>query len=568
MKFERVMEEFGLLMQAVVSCPRDSPQAADLTRTWSVWCDALRRCSSEFDADSHEALFNLLLRGFPMAEAPAEFFESYRLVILSGCQAQWLQRLTLQTLISTYFIAVPADSAAGQRVHSLLHSLLHESLDLTPQVSNLIRQAYPWRSRPFEEHQFFLHNVLWTLGYVPTLYDRVFETLVSKLLEVDVEINFENMAQDDAQAEEDGGMFVMDNGGPTNGTANVQLEFVAKLDMMMDMVFCFLRDIPANTISDVFSTLMRLFENKIARTHQSKHPQFLVFFLCGRAAQLSDLPDAAQPLTVTFINSLLRTLLEDPTADNLAKSTAANYLGSFLARFSSIALEHVHEVLARLIDFAVNYVERHQAEHQALAYVPDVPSRHSVFYNVFQAIIYVLCFHFTGLSASAAEPCTPGQYFRHLGLRALASCRLNPMFFCLPVVCREFALLSTAVGGESFDDILQRNSTLLDAGHAEHYQSTAAAEQLFKPSFAFDPYLLHDSAQHIQPMYRDWGSGGEEDDVDSVAPNGDQMPSRTHSIGSYREPNGQTFSGSFNDSFCSSIGTPEDLQCQYPGGFD
>lgn len=191
-------------------------------------------------------------------------------------------------------------------LHDLVHGTLLNICRCVPAASSalfpFLLDAYPHKSHPVTSHKVFLKNLLRISEYAPELRDRILETIVDRLIQIDVEIKapdersgggaesddmFAFESFDDVEGDESAAAASSSSSSsPRHAAASsaspskahavaaavqVQREMTEKLDALMQLMFQYLtivRDGSEALCDEVFSSLLRTFDRSILVTHK------------------------------------------------------------------------------------------------------------------------------------------------------------------------------------------------------------------------------------------------------------------------------------------------------------
>ena len=163
-------------------------------------------------------------------------------------------------------------------LHDLLHATLLNICRCVPSASSalfpFLLDAYPHKSHAVTAHKVFLKNLLRISEYCPELRDRILETIVDRLIQIDVEIKASPV-----RTAEQSELFALDEiEEPTAASAaspsksqEAQRELSEKLDALMHLMFAYLtivRDGSEALCDEVFASLLRTFDRAIVVTHK------------------------------------------------------------------------------------------------------------------------------------------------------------------------------------------------------------------------------------------------------------------------------------------------------------
>ena len=187
--------------------------------------------------------------------------------------------------------------------------------------------------------------------------------------------------------------------------------------------------------SQLFDSLLQIFEMNVLTTHRCKYVQFLLFYLCTKDPH--HLPER-------FVDRLTQLALDTKQPFVLRQSALA-YLASFLVRSRTISGRVLAKTLDNLCASMEDYVA--VAEDMMAADVPEhergTIGSHLIFYSVCQAVFYVVAFHHSTVGGEKILGCQDKNTSRLRDrLRRLTGCCLRPLEHCLESVRREFLRLA------------------------------------------------------------------------------------------------------------------------------
>lgn len=297
------------------------------------------------------------------------------------------------------------------------------------------------------------------------LRDRILEFIVHQVIEIDAEL-----VEDDEHETEL--LFDLDD----SVLPDRQLEMAEKLDNIMNRVFHFLDQEYGNdrSFEELFRAQLRVFHSSILPTQKSKHPQFIIFFICAQSNAYSQ----------QFLGYLCQKII-DKESSQFEKTTAIGYIASFIARAKFATYTLIHSTMVTLCNWAYIYAKENSGNFDDFV-------THQLFYHLCQAIFYMLCFRFEQiLDRTTKEECLATFH-----LIDIIHCSLNPFKYCSPIVVKELTEISHTLNIvkliDACDTVLKRNNALV---------STA---RFIEASFPFDPYLLKNSSQWVNDFYCSW----------------------------------------------------------------
>jgi RNA polymerase I-specific transcription initiation factor RRN3 len=214
------------------------------------------------------------------------------------------------------------------RIHRSIQNIVHIVPTAQLELFPLCQEYFPHKRHHALIQTEYISQLLTLCVHFPSLQLKIFDVIVAKCLEVDVEIVIEESGDvlickdeeaaglfDDADDDDD--MFALDDNqdphGNTNKTAanfprggigsllKVQIqardevtEMADKLDSMLCVVLKFLlqhiSDATA-TQDRIFTQFFNIFETRILSTYKSKFVQYIIFILCKNHPQRGENPN-------------------------------------------------------------------------------------------------------------------------------------------------------------------------------------------------------------------------------------------------------------------------------------
>lgn len=192
------------------------------------------------------------------------------------------------------------------------------------------------------------------------------------------------------------------------------------------------------------------------------------------------------------------------------RQSAASYVAGFVARARPVTTESARvclDLLSKWLNAYLDYFE-------TAAGGSDAPEDHSLFYNVCQAVFYIVCFRHVQLFASYDGVDGPAAMAR-LGLDRVVNSRLNPLRVCLPSVVNEFARVMHEQQIVYCYAAMQRNARPQRSGNASPVRSGSSGAEAamayinreavdFESFFAFEPLTLARTSPIVEPFYQQW----------------------------------------------------------------
>ncbi|KAJ2779166.1 DNA independent RNA polymerase I transcription factor [Coemansia interrupta] len=324
---------------------------------------------------------------------------------------------------------------------------------------------------------------------------------------------------------------------------------VAKLDAVMSTIFAWLEkhcqldlatnEMPEST-SQMFLQFLDLFITIVLPTFKSRYTQFFLFYLCAQDAQYADV----------FLGTMMSNVGEpvrnsQDRTSNVEKIAAASYLGSFVARARFLSQGIVRNVVGVLVQWANTYLdwqEQHQEKaalgrSRRLSYAQAASGtgnslhgdfeRHSVFYAVTQAVLYLFCFRWRDMAESVAGGPVNESELDNIrwcqeveGIQRVVFSKLNPLRACSSVVAQQFAMVASQTNFMFCYSVLQQNRRKNQETDTGASGAVASPDQILRAEldtfFPFDPMALPVSRNFIDGAYLEW------QDVGGTADSGDE----------------------------------------------
>lgn len=379
------------------------------------------------------------------------------------------------------------------RVHSALESISH-LVPLAPmRLLSLVIQRMPRQNdneivmMTYVENMFKLESG--SMGQL--VGSAMLIAVVDRLLDLDVEIGWEDIVQDDSSK----GIFEMeledleedeedlnDEGNELPGKHlsrnGLQGNVIAeKLDSLLVMTFEYLESCQGHgRLLEVFETLLHSFRITVLNAYKSKFAQFVMFYACALDPENCGVRFARMLVDIFVCH-------DHPP---MTRMSAVAYLASYLSRGKFLSASYITTMLKRLVDCCLDYCKVQDGDVNPLA--------HRVFYAGCQAMMYVLCFRMRSIMSI---PRLKSQLFL-MPIETILKHKSDPLKVCLPSVVGEFlkqarAARLFAVTKTIFDDILE----------SELSRAFGGLERL-DTFFPFDPCLLKKSDSFIRPNFIFW----------------------------------------------------------------
>ncbi|XP_057416668.1 uncharacterized protein LOC130711181 [Lotus japonicus] len=398
-----------------------------------------------------------------------------------------------------YFLSLRNGLDRKNKVLARVHTALEQIAELVPlaplRLSKIVLQKMP---NVFSgEHMIvmYVENMLrlesGSIG--ETFGGAMLPALVDRLIQLDVEIGWDGIMQEDAK-----GIFEMelenaaefaDENEKCDDMSSAELLkrknlqgnlVVEKLDSLMELTFLHLETCQNNgRLAQVFNILLTSFKRTVLNAYKSKFTQFVMFYACALD------PEGCGVKFAMFLAEMFGSDVNPP----INRMSAVAYLASYLSRAKFLSAALVASILQRLVDWCFNYCKLHDFDMN--------PQAHQVFYSGCQAIMYVLCFRMRSL---VDIPRLKLQ-LHNMPMEPIWKHKLSPLKVCLPTVVEEFLRQAKAAqlfmsSSETFvfNDLLESDDLSRSFGGMDRLD-------MF---FPFDPCLLKKSESYIRPHFVRW----------------------------------------------------------------
>ncbi|EFJ34285.1 hypothetical protein SELMODRAFT_405493 [Selaginella moellendorffii] len=398
-------------------------------------------------------------------------------------------------------------------VMNRVHLALQRILELVPiaalRLHPIVQQRMPHRRVDKDWNSLFLENMLLldSKRVSPAISSRMLLGIVDRLIEIDVEIAWEDILKDedsskvlvfhmDVDESDDkqaapGSEAQLEHALAAHSGKKPLDEIADKMDHLMELVFEHLHQCAKNErLDEVYTTLMVSFKSTVLDTYKSKFTQFLIFYLCSLS------PSSCG---ANFAGFLCETFVTRSIPSNTRMSAAA-YLASYLARANFLPLPVVLSSVSRLVNWCVSFTPTRFDVFK----LTDT-ALHGVFYAACQAVMYILCFRLRELYAES----TQRPLLKGLRLQQLIEHKLCPLKVCLPSVVEEFVRQATAIQLISYSGTVEPSS-----GFEVLSFKSYGGDNRLEMFFPFDPYLLRRSDRFIEPIFTHWSAAHSANEVE------------------------------------------------------
>ncbi|GFP89206.1 RNA polymerase i-specific transcription initiation factor rrn3 [Phtheirospermum japonicum] len=453
------------------------------------------------------------------------------LVSLASSSGEYVD-LCLETLVvnfmppcappsASYFLEQlnqPRGLAKKTQVLDRVHSTLKDIANVVPlsplRLEKIVRDRMPKTYMKEPLIVMYVENMLRLEGGAmgELVGSTILVALVDRLIELDVEIAWDDIMQDDFQK----GIFDMEledleghadhieqDSNELSREAFIQRFFsgnltAEKLDSLMVLTFEHIKScFESGRLVQVFEILLQSFQTTILTAYKAKFTQFIIFYACSLD------PENCGKMFANGLSDIFASRLNPEW-----RMSAVAYLASYLARAKFVPVSFVADMLERVVNWCFLYCKNQGGDIN--------PKAHKVFYAGCQAIMYVLCFR---MRQMVAVPRHKSQLIR-MHIEDILGHPLKPLQVCLPSIVEEFLRLVKV------NRVFSLPQSCVDFGliESEHSRAFGGMER-FDMFFPFDPCLLRKCDRYIRPNYVYWsmvrstyddGEGGTSDEEDAA----------------------------------------------------
>jgi RNA polymerase I-specific transcription initiation factor RRN3 len=436
----------------------------------------------------------------------------------------------------------------------------------------IIAARFPFWKAGKQKLMWYCIQAFQVLDYLPAIRKSLFELVIDKCLEIDVNIKIKDNGdvsveqerkEEEEKENEKGGNREVPCSLEADGTNDVD-----QLSDSLDSLLALLMRMMSQGCSDgqgareVYYEILPVFESTIITTHKSKFVQYCLFYLCGLEWERSSTSNASVVKVSNQEHSILHRdfaskffeIIVDPYRAMLTRQSAACYLASFVSRASYVEAETICESISTLLRWAEAYMDSLASNSIWAADAREQSELHALFYTVCQAAFYIMCFRGADAISFYREALTqfnnresiegqdglllPNPSDIDLGASRwtrLCNHELQPLRFCLESVRSEFlhvahfyALIDEQVLDRLVVDAKRMSTGRVNKKAASAITTAATLEKQrrkggvgglgrgsnpLKSFFPFDPLLLRRSHFFVEPFYKQWQGPVEEEDV-------------------------------------------------------
>jgi len=374
-----------------------------------------------------------------------------------------------------------SDSEVFRNTHDVLKDLLTVSpVGARDEILDQVNGRFPFYKMAAYKQICYISAVVQMIGYVVDSREQMLCLLIEKLIKLDAHLSRDFI--DEAYRERDEEERELDNQ-------------VCALDHFMKVMFNYIYDethvggeFSQEKAAPVVDTLLKIFSTHVLPTFNIVHTQFLYLYL----ASLSP------TICYKFLLENWR-IFSNPNTPSVLRQTAMAYIASFLSRASFAPVSLVMSYLDKITSWAMSYIRSRESQSGGLDFMYTDLSRHGPFYSACQAIFYVFAFRHTELTMSETRMKT----LQGMAWQSLITSFLNPLRVCLPVVVRNFSAIASSYQLAYCTSIIKRNSRInLPVVGSLSQAGSKGKPLLLDCFFPFDPYVLEDSKEFVDKIYR------------------------------------------------------------------
>lgn len=460
------------------------------------------------------------------------------------------------------------------------HSVLRYILWLTPTASSSVKEIleknFPHKSDSTKAHVRYINNILKTVEYCPELQYSVWDLILNRTVQLDLELyeeideedDEEGEEEDDEEEEEEEDVEVLDiadhegsnkikdhtlqhrleaddddEGGDNDDESDAGSDtseyldetvtnFVSvrkKLDAIVTTIFNHLETkfttqaLVSGSATPLFKMLLDIFKKNILSTHRTRSVQYIFFKICHCHHDLLD----------AFLSYLIGIAL-DPTADIGLRQKSMQYISSFIARAKGLSRQLIVFVVQYLAQWLERYIQEREVEVDGAV---GGMSRFKMFYSVSQALFYIFCFRHAVLKKEdnpSEWECGIDKLFQRLIVT-----KFNPLRYCKRTVVAMFARIAQKEDVVYCFSIMEQNRLggFRSTSPTNNNTQSALANSNFGASsnnwnpnepaalegyFPFDPLVLPNARKQIKDFYVEWDDVAEDFDSGSESVDEDE----------------------------------------------
>lgn len=435
-----------------------------------------------------------------------------------------------------------------------LHVVLMRILQLIPtsstRMADIISSHFPHSSEQTQATINYVSNLLRFLDYAPEQARAVWQLIIERVMQIDVECDDEDESDSDSEGESDSDgddgdsssdseddekeilgaqpskrrrldhlEEALDEGEEVTESQLSPAAFLQQHDKLDALVVFLLRHlekqftvakVASGEATPLFIMLLDIFKDIVLPTHTTRAVQFIVFHVAH----------AHQDLLDAFLAALIEEAL-NPKSDGSRRQKAMQYIASFLARSRGLSRNQ----MVFVVSFLGTWLSRYISERESEVDTAQSMARFRMFYAAVQALFYIFCFRHEMLrleDGSGWEGDLDKLFER------LVASKFNPLKYCKSTVVAMFARIArsenvaycfTIMDQNRLGRLRQPNDTV-DGGVIKLQRTPAlwSGQKEFvqlESYFPFDPLTLRGARRIIAPEYIEWAEVSHESESES-----------------------------------------------------
>lgn len=444
------------------------------------------------------------------------------------------------------------------------HTVLMRILQLIPtsstRMGKILSVNFPHTTESTQATTNYVSNLLHLLDYAPEQARVVWQLIIEKVMQIDVECDDEDESDSDGESEsesdeedgdsesegevassednltppskrrrlshiEEGTLIEGEEVTETQLSPTSFLQQHDKLDALVVYLLRYLEirftaeKVASGEATPLFIMLLDIFKDIVLPTHTTRAVQFIIFHVAH----------AHQDLLDAFLAAIIEEALNPKSAVSL-RQKAMQYIASFLARSRGLSRNQIVFV----VSFLGTWLSRYTSEREIEVDAAQSMARFRMFYSAVQALFYIFCFRHESLRRENGVG-WEGDIDK-LFERLVAS-KFNPLKYCKSTVVAMFARIArsenvtycfTIMEQNRLGKLRQSNETIISDKNNTGRSSILWSDQKefvqLDSYFPFDPLTLRGARKFIAPEYIEWAevsheseSDSDDDDVDSFS---------------------------------------------------
>jgi len=495
-----------------------------------MWLEELQANITVLGSHKSEQMEGLVMELLKLrwADQGKQVVEAYKsfLVNLVSANTRYT-RAAVKSLIGNFKGGLrESDSDVFRNTHQVLKGLLAVSpVGARDEILEQINLRFPFYKTLAYKQVCYISAVVEMSGYVADSREQVVCLLVEKLIKLDAHLSRDFV--DEAYRTRDRDQGELDNQ-------------VLALDLFMKLMFTYIhgethvhQEFNHDKAMSVVDSFMKIFHTHVLPTFNIVHTQFLYMYLASMSPTVC----------ARFLLENWKTFT-NPNTPSILRQTAMAYIASFLSRASFASVSLVMTYLERISSWALTYIRSRETKAGGFDFMYTDLNHHGPFYSACQAIFYVFAFRHSDLTSSE----TRMKVLQGMSWQSLITSHLNPLRVCLPGVVRNFSSIARGYQLAYCTSIIQRNCRInLPVVGSLSQASSKGKPLLLDCFFPFDPYLLEESKEYVDEMYRpytgeiiddsdeeDDGNDDSEEEMDDTPDSGLGIRKRRERLDSYR----------------------------------